>query len=138
MPSNFTRSWSPHFQQHSPPQTDEVQLDEKWSFVYKKEQNCDADNPADARRGDNWDHVALDARHKLVLAVVNGKRTMRNTKRLLRLTAKRLQHRVPRLITSDEYKPYQEAILEAFGEKHIPQRTGKRARPKKTRYTEAC
>jgi len=102
--------------------------------VYKKEKNCDANNPADARRGDNWDHVALDAQHKLVLAVVNGKRTIKNTRLLLRLVAKCLQNRVPRLITSDEYKPYKKAILEAFGEKRTPKRTFKRGRPKKPRY----
>jgi hypothetical protein len=29
--------------------------------------------------------------------------------------AKRLKNKVPRLITSDEYKPYKKAILRAFG-----------------------
>jgi IS1 family transposase len=102
--------------------------------VYKKEKHCDENNPADARCGDNWDHVALDAPHKLVLQVVNGKRTLKNTRTLLRLTAKRLQNRVPRLMTSDEYKPYKTAILETFGKKRMPKRTGKRGRPKKPRY----
>jgi IS1 family transposase len=102
--------------------------------VYKKEKNCDENNPADARRGDNWDHVALDAEHKLVLEVVNGKRTEANTKLLVRKTAKRLQNRVPRLITSDEYKPYKTAILEAFGTQRPSKRMGKRGRPKKPRY----
>jgi len=69
-----------------------------------------------------------------VLQVVNGKRTKRSTRRLVRLTAKRLQNRVPRLITSDEYKPYTEAILESFGDKKVPKRTGKRGRPKKPHY----
>jgi hypothetical protein len=102
--------------------------------VYKKEKHCDANNPADARRGDNWDHVALDAEHKLVLEVVNGKRTEKNTKELVRKTAKRLKHRVPRLITSDEYKPYKKAILEEFGEQQVPEPTGERGRPKKPSY----
>jgi len=30
-----------------PPDTTEVQLDEKWAFVGKKEQNCDPDSPLD-------------------------------------------------------------------------------------------
>jgi IS1 family transposase len=114
-----------------PPQTEEIQFDEKWGFVYKKEKHCGEN---DARCGDNWDHVALDAEHKLVLQVVNGKRTKRNTKLLVRLTAKRLKNRVPRLITSDEYKPYKEAILKEFGDKRVPKRTGKRGRPKKPSY----
>jgi len=129
MPKNFTTNSSLF-----PPQTEEVQFDEKWDFVYKKEKNCDENNPADARRGDNWDHVAFDASHKLVLQVVNGKRTIKNTRKLVRLTAKRLPNKVPRLITSDEYKPYKTAILETFGKKKEVKRTGKRGRPKRPRY----
>ena len=29
---------------------DEIQFDEKWDYVYKKEKHCDENNPADARR----------------------------------------------------------------------------------------
>jgi hypothetical protein len=35
---------------HSP-ETRELQMDEKWSFVAKKEKNCDEDNPEDQFRG---------------------------------------------------------------------------------------
>ena len=100
----------------------------------KKEKNCDASNLADERCGDNWDHVALDAEHKLVLQVVNGKRTKKNTKLLVQKTALRLQNKPPRLITSDDYKPYTEAILESFGKVKTLRRTGKRGRPKKACY----
>jgi hypothetical protein len=41
-----------------PPRTCEVQFDEKWSFVAKKQKNCDPLNPDDAPKGDYWDHVA--------------------------------------------------------------------------------
>ena len=57
-----------------PPATREVQFDEKWSFVAKKQKNCDPANPADDNKGDWWDHVAYDPEHKLVLAVVPGAR----------------------------------------------------------------
>ena len=100
----------------------------------KKEKHCDEDDPADARRGDNWDHVGYDSEHKLVLQVENGKRTKPNTKQLVKNTAKRLGNKPPRLITTDEYKAYEEAILEAFGKKQSPKRTGKRGRPRKARY----
>ena len=33
-----------------PPRTREVQLDEKWAFVGKKQAHCDPDDPADAQR----------------------------------------------------------------------------------------
>jgi len=45
-----------------------VQFDEKWSFVGKKEKHCDPDDPDDAEQGDNWDHVALDPEHRLVVS----------------------------------------------------------------------
>ena len=113
-----------------PPNTNEIQFDEKWDFVKKKQKNCDENNPADARCGDNWDHVALDAEHKLVLEVVNGKRTVENTELLVKKTAERLKNKAPRLITSDEYKAYENAILEAFGEEHVSPPTGLRGRPR--------
>ena len=53
-----------------PPHTREGQFDEKWAFVGKKEKHCDPQDPQDAYQGDNWDHVAYDPEHRLVLAVV--------------------------------------------------------------------
>ena len=76
----------------------------------------------------------MDAEHKLVLEVVNGKRTEENTELLVQKTAIRLNFRVPRLITSDEYKPYRKVVLKAFGEKRLPKRTGRRGRPRGPRY----
>ena len=56
---------------HSP-QTRELQMDEKWSFVAKKEKNCDEDDPEDQFQGDCCDHVAFDPEHRLVVSVVPG------------------------------------------------------------------
>jgi len=113
-----------------PPQTREVQFDEKWSFVGKKEKHCDLDKPADARQGDNWDHVALDPEHRLVVSVVPGKRTEEKTHQLVQDFRERTGGRVMNLMTSDEYPVYKAAILEAYGvEKEFP-RTGRRGRPR--------
>ena len=57
-----------------PPNTREVQFDETWSFVFKKPEHCDPEDPADDHPGDWWDHVALDPESRLVLAVVPGAR----------------------------------------------------------------
>ncbi|MDB5352905.1 MAG: hypothetical protein JWN86_4152 [Planctomycetota bacterium] len=73
MPASSTTTW-----RLFPPQTREVQFDEKWSFVYKKQENCDPDDPADDHRGDWWDHLVLDAESRLVLAVVPGARDVEN------------------------------------------------------------
>lgn len=115
---------------HSPA-TREVQMDEKWSFVAKKEKNCDEDDPDDQFRGDCWDHVAFDPEHRLVLAVIPGERTAEAVQELVTEVKERLGGRVPALITTDEYAPYRGAILEAFGEEVVPPRTGKRGRPRR-------
>ena len=73
MPATSTTSWS-----RLPPLTREVQFDEKWSFVAKKEKNCDPTDPADDRKGDTWDHVAIDAESRLVVSVEPDERTAEN------------------------------------------------------------
>jgi IS1 family transposase len=115
---------------HSP-HTREIQMDEKWSFVAKKEKNCDEDDPEDQFRGDCWDHVALDPEHRLVLAVVPGERTAESVEELIGDVKGRLDGRTPDLITTDAYAPYPGAILEAFGEEVVPPRSGKPGRPRK-------
>jgi hypothetical protein len=47
-------------------------MDEKWSFVLKKEAHCDPKH--NDRRGDEWDHVAFDPENRPVLSVVIGMR----------------------------------------------------------------
>ena len=66
-----------------PPRTREVQFDEKWSFVAKKQKNCDPADPADDHKGDWWDHVAYDPEHRLVLAVVPGARSIENAEEVV-------------------------------------------------------
>jgi hypothetical protein len=124
MPSNCTTSWWLF-----PPRTTKVQLDEKWSFVGKKERRCDPDAEADWFRGDQWDHVALDPDHRLVMQVVVGKRLADNAVLLLEGVRDRLGGRAPELVTSDEYAAYPEALLEVFGVEQVPPRTGKPGRP---------
>ena len=120
-----TRSWW-----RFPPQTREVQCDEKWAFVGKKAKHCDPTDPADAKQGDNWDHVALDPEHRLVVSVVPGKRTANNVEKLVQDFKHRTAGRSMNLITSDEYPAYKPAILDAYGTAVVPPRTGKPGRPK--------
>lgn len=126
MPNNSTtNSWL------FPPKTREVQFDEKWSFVGKKEKHCDADDADDAQQGDNWDHVAFDAEHRLVLCVVPGKRTEDKVHQLVRDVKTRTGGRLMNLLTSDEYAAYKTAIFEAYALEQEQTRTGRRGRPKK-------
>src|SRR5271165_7338687 len=116
-----------------PPQTREVPFDEKWSFVGKKQKHCDPDKPADARQGDNWDHVAFDPEHRLVVSVVPGKRTEEKVQQLVQDFKARTGGRIMNLMTSDEYSAYKTAIFDAYAvEKPVP-RSGRPGRPKKPR-----
>lgn len=97
-----------------------MQFDEKWAFVAKKQEHCDGGSAADAFRGDSWDHVAFDPEHRLVVAVVPGKRTAENCHKLIEEFARRTQRRVMRLMTSDDYPSYKIAILDVYGLRSVP------------------
>jgi IS1 family transposase len=97
-----------------PPETKEVQVDEKWSFINKKEANCDPSDLADQRRGDEWDHVAIDSEHRLVISVVSGKRTLENCEALIADVKRRTGHKSNMFFTSDEHAPYTTAIAKQY------------------------
>jgi IS1 family transposase len=102
-----------------PPCTQEAQLDEKWSFVAKKQKHCKPNVPADARCGDCWDHIVLDPEHRLVLVVVVGKRTEANARQAVHEMYERTDGRFLNLITSDEYEAYAQAIAEVYAEPEV-------------------
>jgi hypothetical protein len=96
-----------------PPRTREVQFDEKWAFVAKKEKNCDPADPADDRKGDTWDHVAFDPEHRLVVSVVPGERSAENVAVVVGDFKRRTSGRVMNLMTTDGFPAYKTAILDA-------------------------
>ncbi|HEY1189584.1 MAG TPA: hypothetical protein VGE74_18200 [Gemmata sp.] len=96
----------------------------------RKQKNC---VPDERRRGDCWDHVALDPEHRLVLSLVVGKRTEDATHALVRDAHRRTGGRIPRLITSDQYPVYESAIRATYGQLVTPPRTGRPGRPRKAR-----
>lgn len=110
MPTSFTTNWWLF-----PPKTREVQFDEKWSFVGKKQENCDPDDPADADLGEWWDHIAYDPEHRLVVCVEPGARVGESVEAVVEDFKRRTEGRPMNLITSDEHRPYQEAILRTYG-----------------------
>src|SRR3954449_7752326 len=122
-PGNFTTNWWLF-----PPNTREVQFDEKWSFVFEKQEHCDPTDPADDQHGDWWDHVALDPESRLVLAVVPGARDAEAVEELVGEVKGRTGGRVLDLVTSDDYPAYETALLEAYGQEVATTATG-RPRP---------
>ncbi len=101
-----------------------MQFDEKWSFVAKKDKHCRPDDPLAGEEGDNWDHVAFDPEHRLVVSVVPGKRTETHTQLLVEDFQKRTGGRLMNLMTSDEYPAYRKAIYEAYAAVQEQSRTG--------------
>jgi hypothetical protein len=98
-----------------PPRTREAQFDESWSFVAKKQAHCDPLDPADAQKGDWWDHKGYDPEHRLVVCVVPGARNAENAEEAVAQFKRRTGGRAMNQITSDEHRPYREAVLQAYG-----------------------
>jgi hypothetical protein len=120
-----TNSW------RFPPRTREVQVDEKWGYVYQKEASCDPTDPLDRLRGDDWDHTAVDPESRLLLALVPGKRDGPTCERLIRQVRDRTGGRTDVLLTSDEHAPYETAIRQVYGaETPRPRRPGPGRPPK--------
>jgi hypothetical protein len=136
MPGPSTGSWWPF-----PPETREVQLDEKWGFVYQKEKSCDPLDPLDRLRGDDWDHTAVDPESRLLLCLVPGKRDGAACKQVVQEVHDRTGARTDLLFTSDEHAPYETAIKEVYGiEQPQPRRPGpgRPPKPKKVLPEDLC
>lgn len=126
MPKTSTTSWFLF-----PPQTKEVQFDEKWSFVGKKEKTVDPNDPADEGKGDVWDHTAIDAESRLLLTIVPGPRTAENCEKVVKEVQERTGGKTDLLFTSDEHAPYESAIKKVYGEeKPKPKKPGPGRPPK--------
>lgn len=88
-----------------------IELDEAWSFVYKKQAKMEPDDPT--HYGDQYSFIALDADTKAILAYHVGKRNKANTIGFALDLASRVKTEPQ--ITSDGFQPYKEAIHTAFG-----------------------
>src|SRR5919106_5859204 len=104
-----------------------IQFDEQWSFVKKKQKNCDPEEVHQA--GDFWDHTAISPDSKFIVSLVVGKRTQEQTQALVSDTQSRLQKGHLPALFSDGYEGYEPAILEAFGRRYAAPKTGLTGRP---------
>ena len=115
----------------------QVQLDELWTFVRKKERMLKAWEMLHSEWGDTWVWVAFDPVHKLVIAVLVGERTEEEAVGFLARLRARLADACQPLLTSDSLPHYVEAILRVFGVWVQPQRNGERGRFPKPRQVPA-
>jgi IS1 family transposase len=90
----------------------QVQLDELWAFVGKKDKRATLEDKATGL-GDVWTYYALDRDSKLVIAYRVGNRDMETTHAFVRDLADRLAGRCQ--ITSDGMHIYRSAVEAAFG-----------------------
>ena len=100
----------------------EIQLDELWSFLKKKEKNLLELEALQGELGDCWIWVAYDPETKLILGLVLGKRTKGNAVELLRRVKQVVGEDCFPMFTSDELACYEDAIVEVFGVTVQPER----------------
>ena len=110
----------------------ECQLDEMWSFIFKKEKNLDAIEKLEGTLGDAWIWVAFDAVNKLFLATVVGKRTLPCAVSLLQ-QVDRITARMPTVFSSDQLVHYENALLQVYGKLDYPPRKPGPGRPRNPR-----
>ena len=111
----------------------EVQLDELWSFLVKKEKSLTEIDRLHTEFGDCWIWVAFDPETKVVLGYILGKRTKDNAIKLLQQVKRVLGEGCFPLFTSDELSCYKDALIEVFGVPEQPERKGTRGRLPKPR-----
>jgi IS1 family transposase len=91
-----------------------VQVDEIWSFVFRKQKNVAAAQRRDLAHGDVWTWTAIEADNKLAISWMVGARDGEYALAFIDDLRRRLAGRVQ--LTSDGHKAYLEAVEEAFGD----------------------
>jgi len=89
-----------------------VQCDEIWSFVYAKDKNVEYAAAAPEGAGDAWTWTAIDADTKLIVSWFVGSRDADSANVFMQDVASRIKNRVQ--LTTDGYKPYLKAVDDAF------------------------
>src|SRR5882724_1136550 len=108
------------------------QLDELWTFIYKKEAQVTPLEKLAAVYGDAWVWIAFSPVDKLVPAWVVGKRTLRHARKLVFRLKSATDGHIP-FFTSDELPHYANALLDVYGVWVRPPRKGPRGRFPKPR-----
>jgi len=89
-----------------------VQCDEIWSFVYAKDKNVPIRFKNQNGYGDIYTWIAMDAKTKLIITWLSGKRGTEEAKAFIKRLSEMLNNRFQ--LTTDGHKPYLEAVDESF------------------------
>jgi IS1 family transposase len=90
-----------------------IQVDEVWSFTYCKQANIPAPLKDADGIGDTWTWIAIDADTKLIPCWFAGDRSAASAMHFIHDLKNRLSNKVQ--LTSDGYRPYKDAVEDAFG-----------------------
>ena len=90
-----------------------IQCDEIWSFCYAKSRNAARAKGVIDAAGDVWTWTAIDRDSKLMISWLAGGRDAHFAVKFLQDLQSRLAYRTQ--LTTDSYRPYIEAVDEAFG-----------------------
>lgn len=92
-------------------QSKRVQVDEIWTYVFKKEARITSDDPPE--HGDQYVFIGMDADSKLAISHAIGKRNATTAYYLMEDLKNRLATRVQ--LTTDGFRPYLIAVEDNFG-----------------------
>ena len=93
--------------------TRRVQVDEIWTYVFKKQAHLDRYDDHHELKGDQYVFVAMDADSKLAVSHYVGKRDGTTAYYLLADLESRLSSRIQ--LTTDGFQPYIQAVESVFG-----------------------
>lgn len=91
----------------------QLQCDEAWTYVYKKDARINGDEQDNAKIGSQYVFVAMDRQTKLIPCYRLGKRTYANAKAFMAELRARIIGQPH--ITTDSFTSYPGAIFEVFG-----------------------
>ena len=103
----------------------ECQLDELWTFVYKKQDQLDPIEQLLSVYGDACVWIAFSPVFKLVPAWLVGKRTLHDARKLIFRLKSATDEHIP-FFTRDELPHSADALLDVYGELQQPPRRGSR------------
>lgn len=89
-----------------------VQMDEIWSYVGKKQKRITPGDPPEF--GDAYTFVAMESNSRLAISFHVGKRDQKNTDLFMQDLRSRVAV-MPKMMTSDGFRPYISAVKEEFG-----------------------
>jgi IS1 family transposase len=91
----------------------QIQCDEIWGFIGKKNKNANAKEIVTGAAGDVWTFIALDAETKLIPCWVVGKRDMYHSRVFMDNLASRMAKRIQ--LSTDALSSYADAVERGFG-----------------------